>query len=257
MTDVDIDLYADDVGDEFSTEDYNGGAVDLYDDVITAPSGEQENEDEFTDAPEIKASEQAQTPSPATTTYSGKRVSLYVGNLTWWTTDQDLTDSINSIGVHDIVEIKFYENRANGQSKGFAVVNLASDGSSRIVMEKLSRKELHGQHPVVTHCNRATLAQFEAQSRKASEQPGGPPPTAGRVVQGTQMMGRGRGRGNFMPGQRPPGLRGPPNQGPPGHPGHPGGPQGHLNGPPPYGGPPHGGPPHGGPPRGPPPRGQA
>jgi len=35
-----------------------------------------------------------------------------------WTTDQDLTDALNSIGVNDLLEIKFYENRANGQSKG-------------------------------------------------------------------------------------------------------------------------------------------
>lgn len=36
-----------------------------------------------------------------------------------WTTDQDLTDAIASVGVTDLVEIKFYENRANGQSKGY------------------------------------------------------------------------------------------------------------------------------------------
>lgn len=35
-----------------------------------------------------------------------------------WTTDQDLIDSLAAIGVTDLVEIKFYENRANGQSKG-------------------------------------------------------------------------------------------------------------------------------------------
>ena len=35
-----------------------------------------------------------------------------------WTTDQDLTDMLSSIGVNDLLEIKFYENRANGQSKG-------------------------------------------------------------------------------------------------------------------------------------------
>lgn len=35
-----------------------------------------------------------------------------------WTTDQQLIQTIRSIGVYDVVELKFAENRANGQSKG-------------------------------------------------------------------------------------------------------------------------------------------
>uniref|UniRef100_A0A8B9VB91 Cleavage and polyadenylation specific factor 6 n=1 Tax=Anas zonorhyncha TaxID=75864 RepID=A0A8B9VB91_9AVES len=52
-------------------------------------------------------------------TYTGKRIALYIGNLTWWTTDEDLTEAVHSLGVNDILEIKFFENRANGQSKGY------------------------------------------------------------------------------------------------------------------------------------------
>lgn len=35
-----------------------------------------------------------------------------------WTTDQQLIQTIRSVGVYDVVELKFAENRANGQSKG-------------------------------------------------------------------------------------------------------------------------------------------
>lgn len=38
--------------------------------------------------------------------------------LLQWTTDEDLTEAIRSIGITDVLEIKFFENRANGQSKG-------------------------------------------------------------------------------------------------------------------------------------------
>lgn len=38
--------------------------------------------------------------------------------LMQWTTDEDLTEAIRSIGITDVLEIKFFENRANGQSKG-------------------------------------------------------------------------------------------------------------------------------------------
>lgn len=39
-------------------------------------------------------------------------------SLMQWTTDEDLTEAIRSIGITDVLEIKFFENRANGQSKG-------------------------------------------------------------------------------------------------------------------------------------------
>jgi len=39
-----------------------------------------------------------------------------------WTTDQDLQDALASIGVTDLVNIKFHENRTNGQSKGSVIV---------------------------------------------------------------------------------------------------------------------------------------
>jgi len=47
----------------------------------------------------------------------------------------------------------------------FALVHLQTEASSRIVMEKLPQKDLHGQSPVVTPCNRQSLNQFEQQSK--------------------------------------------------------------------------------------------
>ena len=85
----------------------------------------------------------------------GKRYQLYVGNLTWWTTDADIADAVLSLGVNDFLEVKFYENRANGQSKGFCCVSLGSDSSSRtviiwiflfisIIIRTISQKKVYG-----------------------------------------------------------------------------------------------------------------
>lgn len=38
-----------------------------------------------------------------------------------WTNDIDVTQACNAVGVTDIIDIKFYENRANGQSRGYVV----------------------------------------------------------------------------------------------------------------------------------------
>jgi cleavage and polyadenylation specificity factor subunit 6/7 len=34
-----------------------------------------------------------------------------VGNLTWWTTDRDLEEAVASMGVQDLLEARFHENR--------------------------------------------------------------------------------------------------------------------------------------------------
>lgn len=93
------------------------------------------------------------------------------------------------------MEVKFFENRANGQSKGFCVVSLGSEASVKNVIEKLPKSyvffnffffkfnnfnnfvlniifskkhysEIHSQNPVVTPCNKQNLNHFEMQSRK-------------------------------------------------------------------------------------------
>ena len=53
----------------------------------------------------------------------------------------------------------------------FAIVIVGSESSSRAIFDKLPKKDIHGQTPMVTHCNKQSLNQFEAQARK-----GEPPP---------------------------------------------------------------------------------
>ncbi|CAE1160286.1 CPSF6_7 [Acanthosepion pharaonis] len=251
---VDIDLY-DNLEEDFNQDaDYNHDS-DLYDDVITAPASQ-----EGLDHGDLRHDSKSGSSAPIMpANYTGKRVSLYVGNLTWWTTDQDLTDIIASVGVPDLLEIKFYENRANGQSKGFAVVAVGSEASSRIIFDKLPKKEIHGQTPIVTHCNRQALNQFEAQARKGEP----PPPTDHhRPHPSWNPMVPFPGSASYPTGPPPPpqpapppGVRPPPPPGgPPLHqpppvsappPGHPPAPAPHVN--PAFFTPQHGQPPPAGP----------
>lgn len=64
--------------------------------------------------------------------------------------------------------MKFFENRANGQSKGFCVISLGSEQSMRMVLERLPKKELHGQMPVVTLPTKQALNKFESQCKTRS-----------------------------------------------------------------------------------------
>lgn len=87
------------------------------------------------------------------------KYNTFCKHILQWTTDQDITDSVTSIGVSDFIEVKFFENRGNGQSKGFCVVTLGSEHSLRLVMDRLPKKELHGQSPVVTFPTKQALLQ--------------------------------------------------------------------------------------------------
>lgn len=64
------------------------------------------------------------------------------------------------------MEVKFFENRANGQSKGFCVISLGSEPSMRICLERLPKKELHGQLPVVTFPSKQALSQVSVGIKK-------------------------------------------------------------------------------------------
>ena len=109
--------------------------------------------------------------------------------MTWWTTDSDIADAVLSVGVNDFVEVKFNENRTNGQSNGFCCVSLASEGSMQTLIDKLPKKELHGQTPVVTYATRQALNQFVAQSKtwltKAKESHGHMAEWSGRAAERT------------------------------------------------------------------------
>lgn len=64
--------------------------------------------------------------------------------------------------------MKFFENRANGQSKGFCVISLGCEQSMRMVLERLPKRELHGQLPVVTLPTKQALNKFESQCKTRS-----------------------------------------------------------------------------------------
>lgn len=182
--DTEIDLYADVVENELETEtgdDYGTNSEhiqrisnegDLYDDVITTqPSGT-----DFADITNTVHHNHAKLDHSGNHMNSmnnsgGKRVSLYVGQLTWWTTDVDLTEAIHDIDIPDLLEVKFHENRVNGQSKGFAVVTVGSEASSRSILEKLPKREIYGQIPHVLPCNKQSLSFFEGATRKDEPMP--------------------------------------------------------------------------------------
>ena len=153
--DASIDLYAD-VDHEFSHEEQNqySSGPDLFDQMVQPSQVNRQSNGNHHSNGAFKYN------------FQGKKYSVYVGNLQWWTSDLDLMKLIQTLGVNDIIEIKFMENRSNGQSKGYALVHFMTEASSRIVMEKLPHRKIHERNPQVSPYNRQSLNQFEQQSSK-------------------------------------------------------------------------------------------
>uniref|UniRef100_H3A9C7 Cleavage and polyadenylation specific factor 7 n=1 Tax=Latimeria chalumnae TaxID=7897 RepID=H3A9C7_LATCH len=143
--------------------------VDLYDDVLTGTVNTEKEGTEGSLANQLEEESKSDSKPAIVYTYSGlrnKRAAVCMGNFPWWTTDQDLTNTIKNVGVTDILEIKFAENRANGQSKGYAEVVVASENSVHRLLLLLPGIKVHGDKLEVLLATRENLNHFESQSLK-------------------------------------------------------------------------------------------
>jgi cold-inducible RNA-binding protein len=81
----------------------------------------------------------------------GKR--LYVGNLSYSTTEADLRDAFAAAG--EVAEVKVVLDRDTGRPRGFAFVEMATEAAAQSAMETLNGKDLQGR----------TIAVSEARER--------------------------------------------------------------------------------------------
>ena len=68
---------------------------------------------------------------------------LYVGNLGFDVTNQELQDAFTEIGACDSVAV--ITDRATGQSRGFGFVEMASNGDAQKAIQQLDGKEIKGR----------------------------------------------------------------------------------------------------------------
>ncbi|NLZ24241.1 RNA-binding protein [Candidatus Dojkabacteria bacterium] len=68
---------------------------------------------------------------------------LFVGNLSWDTTDESLQKFFSEIG--EVTEAKVIVDRFKNRSKGFGFVTMATEELATQAMEQLNGKELDGR----------------------------------------------------------------------------------------------------------------
>ena len=69
---------------------------------------------------------------------------LYVGNLSYSTTEADLRDAFVATG-HDVAEVKLVLDRDTGRPRGFAFVEMTTDAEAAQAIETLNGREIQGR----------------------------------------------------------------------------------------------------------------
>ena len=105
-------------------------------------------------------------------------MNIYVGNLSFEVTEQDLQETFEAFG--EVTSVKIIKDKFSGQSKGFGFVEMPQKGDGESAINGLKDKDLKGRKLNVN----------EARPRSGGGRQGGKGPGGGG-----RQSGRGRGGG--------------------------------------------------------------
>jgi cold-inducible RNA-binding protein len=79
---------------------------------------------------------------------------LYVGNLPYETSDQDLQTLFATVGTVETVSLM--RDMATGRARGFAFVEMATDEGAKAAIERFNEKEVDGRRLTVNEARPKT-----------------------------------------------------------------------------------------------------
>jgi RNA recognition motif-containing protein len=74
-------------------------------------------------------------------------MNIYVGNLSWSMTDEDLTNLFSQYG--QVTSGKILKDKMSGRSKGFGFVEMEDDEAARTAIANLNETEVQGRKLIV------------------------------------------------------------------------------------------------------------
>lgn len=71
-------------------------------------------------------------------------MNIYVGNLPYGTTDEDIKSLFSEFG--EVGSVNIIKDRMTGNSKGFGFVEMENDDAAKKAIEEINGKELQGRN---------------------------------------------------------------------------------------------------------------
>jgi len=84
---------------------------------------------------------------------------IYVGNLSFRTTETDLSNMFGEIG--EVESVRIITDRDTGRSKGFAFVEMADDATAEKAIAQLNGKEVGGRNLTVNEARPIQKRDFD------------------------------------------------------------------------------------------------
>ena len=115
-------------------------------------------------------------------------MNIYVGNLSYEVTEEDLKEAFGVFGGVDTVKI--IKDNYTGRSKGFGFVEMPAKSEAQSAIEGLNGKDLKGRN---LNVNEARPRAEGGRRGGGGSRPGGPPRRGGGGRSGGGRSGGGRG----------------------------------------------------------------
>lgn len=127
-------------------------------------------------------------------------MNIYVGNLSWTMTDEDLTNLFTQYGT--VTSGKILKDKMNGRSKGFGFVEMEDDEAARTAIANLNETEVMGRKLIVNESQPRQEGEYKKRSGGGGYGGGGSRSGGSRGGYGGGSGGGSRGGGYGGGGNR-------------------------------------------------------
>ena len=74
-------------------------------------------------------------------------MNIYVGNLSWGASEQDLFQAFSAYG--EVVSAKIVTDKITGRSRGFGFIEMANDNEGKAAIEGMNGQDIRGREITV------------------------------------------------------------------------------------------------------------